>query len=281
MSLSVEERAHAVHRVLEHRGSEELDDMLRSSNEAAQVIGLMGSVASNGMKNAILAGTGDTHMSMTYDEACKVATRIGFELVHTFEFWPVDDQGIEITNDERRKEHMTVWAHREYGMALTIESYTGIDDKEGYHNVGANSLHLFFAWTGSRDGWSPSGSGSWDYSKSNPNWRAEYRKAQQDGDIYKLPDDLAFVGHMDVRDGLINQIEMMKLHGKFVTPRPTMKSGAFGDIYGVGFYTDYRRAEFLGPDGKYDFTARDGLKELHAARVAQLPEWFRTMMGVA
>ena len=280
LALNPEDRTLGVNRLLEFQDNS-LHEMMTSGSEALELMGLMGSVASNGMKNAVLAGTGDTHMSMNYDAACEVATRLGFELVHTFLFWPVDDEGVEITDDLRRQERMTVWAHKELGLALTIESYTGVDDRENYHKVGTNMMRLFFAWAKNPDAkWNPQANGSWDHSPSQPNWRQEYRQAQLDGDVYKIPEDLVFVGHQDVRDGLANTIEMMKLHGQFVTPRPAVSSEAFGRIYGVGFYTDYKRAEFLDAQGKYDYNKREDMDTLHKERVAALPSWFRTMMGV-
>ncbi len=281
-AMSDEGRHTLVDKIIHHDVMGDLDPFFRSSaSDVQSLMGLMGATAFNGMKGGLLKALGDSHYGLSYDEAGKLAESIGFELVHIFKFWPLDPTGVEITDDPRREEHRAIWAHREHGIALVIESYTAIDDAENFYKRDVNTLRLYFAWDPKdrERGWCPRASGGME-SRSRPNWRKEETQASIDGDVFPPPRDMVFVGDVDVRDGLVTTIEMMKLHGKFVQPHPGRCH--FMRMSGVSFYTDYRRKEVLDANGQYRF----GNKETEsiqdawrAERMAALPEWFRQMVG--
>src|SRR5690606_6134858 len=113
-------------------------------------------------------------------------------------------------------------------------------------------------------------SGSLD-SQSNPNWR--------NGEAFQVPDDLVFTGHADVRVGFLWYIKELERTGKLVE-FPKVKEPAFGgSTYGVNFYTDYKRAEFLDASGQFDFRNSERLTALRDSRLKELPERFLKMAG--
>jgi hypothetical protein len=266
--------------LLDNNGSEDEEEALRSSDLGTALTGLESAVFRNGLKQEFLKGMGDTHFSNDFEEVNSLLAQNGFEKVHTFKFWPVDDQGVEVTTDSQLEENLVIWARRDQGLVVSVESYTASDKNSNYFRRGANTIHLFYAWRDAQlitRSYSLRSNGEL-VSPGTPNWRQEYRDAVDNGDVYKMPDDLTFVGRYDAREGMFLHIRQLMRSGTLLPTHPPGRDN-FGHIYGVGFYTDYKRKEFLGDDGRFNHRNYDGIRELHKQRLAELPQWFREMVG--
>lgn len=176
--------------------------------------------------NAIDAG--DTTMGDSLERYLNIATREGFELIAQVPFICTSNPR------EPKQETLFVFYHPTAHAVLSVESYNGATSE-----ARVNMANMYFVVKPQGDMKEKTNQvrshmwgGAWE-SEQYPNWRRDPQFYQNNKTSF--PDDIVYVGNVDVRDCLVSHLKAIKALNPQVRP--------IGDVFevmeAIGVRQDY------------------------------------------